>query len=222
MTLEPEAMPSTGFGPLIDAVQRNCDLADAHHAREKSLCTYLLGMREYFRWAAELPLGAAPERAQLGQWIARQEQNWDLLRDTGASSFSSLPLGTGIDPFDEASVNEHLDGHGLVYGAGFGLFGAPLFFLATRDSEVLRDGARVIVAGPELARGVTAPPAASRDGTVIVRLDALRRWLDPDEVDLRAKRRQRELLDGFGGREAALGRGDLGFTPAPGTGASFD
>jgi choline-sulfatase len=52
--------------------------------------------------------------------------------------------------------------------------------------------------------------------------DALRRWLDPDEVDLRAKRRQRELLDGFGGREAALGRGDLGFTPAPGTGASFD
>jgi choline-sulfatase len=53
-------------------------------------------------------------------------------------------------------------------------------------------------------------------------LSELRRWLDPDEVDLRAKRRQRELLDGFGGRVAALGRGDLGFTPAPGTGASFD
>lgn len=53
-------------------------------------------------------------------------------------------------------------------------------------------------------------------------LSELRRWLDPDQVDLRAKRRQRELLDGFGGRVAALGRGDLGFTPAPGTGASFD
>ena len=50
----------------------------------------------------------------------------------------------------------------------------------------------------------------------------LRRWLDPDEVDQRAKRRQRELLDGYGGREAALGRGDLGFTPAPGTKAAFD
>ncbi len=170
-------MPSTDFGPLIDAVQRNCNLADAHHAREKSLCTYLLGMREYFRWAAELPLGAAPERARLGEWIARQEQNWDLLRDAGDSAFAPLPLGDGIDPFDEASVNAHLVRHGLVYGAGVGLFGAPLFFLAARDSEVLRDGARVIVAGPELARGVTAPPAASRDGTVIVRLDALRRWL---------------------------------------------
>jgi choline-sulfatase len=50
----------------------------------------------------------------------------------------------------------------------------------------------------------------------------LRRWLDPVDVDRRAKRRQRELLDRFGGREAALGRGDLGFTPAPGTNASFD
>jgi choline-sulfatase len=41
--------------------------------------------------------------------------------------------------------------------------------------------------------------------------------LDPNEVDARAKRRQAELLSTFGGREAALARGDLGFTPAPGT-----
>jgi len=40
---------------------------------------------------------------------------------------------------------------------------------------------------------------------------------DPVEVDARAKRRQAELLARFGGREAALARGDLGFTPAPGT-----
>ena len=50
----------------------------------------------------------------------------------------------------------------------------------------------------------------------------LRRWMDPDEVDRRAKRRQRDLLDGFGGRDLALARGDLGFTPAPGTAAAFD
>lgn len=50
----------------------------------------------------------------------------------------------------------------------------------------------------------------------------LRRWLDPEEVDGRAKRRQRDLLDSFGGREQALARGDLGFTPAPGTAPAFD
>ena len=45
----------------------------------------------------------------------------------------------------------------------------------------------------------------------------LRATLDPEEVDARAKERQRTLLEGFGGREAALARGDLRFTPAPGT-----
>ena len=44
----------------------------------------------------------------------------------------------------------------------------------------------------------------------------LRRHLDPDEVDARAKRRQAELLARYGGREKALSRGDLNYTPAPG------
>jgi choline-sulfatase len=48
-------------------------------------------------------------------------------------------------------------------------------------------------------------------------LDAeLRRHLDPEEVDARAKRRQAELLARYGGRDAALARGDLNYTPAPG------
>jgi choline-sulfatase len=45
---------------------------------------------------------------------------------------------------------------------------------------------------------------------------------DPIEVDARAKKRQAELLGRYGGREAALARGDLGFTPAPGTRAELD
>jgi choline-sulfatase len=44
----------------------------------------------------------------------------------------------------------------------------------------------------------------------------LRRHFDPEEVDARAKRRQAELLAHAGGREAALARGDLNYTPAPG------
>lgn len=161
---------------LLATVQRNCDLADAHHAAEKSLCTYLLGMREYYRWEADLPLGQAPERERLSRWIADREVRWERLRDEGAA-FDPLPLAAGIDPFDEARVNGELAGRELVYGAGIGLFGAPLFFLAERRSEQRRDGAQVIVAGHEFARGFAAPPAASRGDTVIVRLDAMRRWL---------------------------------------------
>jgi choline-sulfatase len=50
----------------------------------------------------------------------------------------------------------------------------------------------------------------------------LRAALDPEATDARAKRRQAELLAQFGGREKALARGDLGFTPAPGTAAEIN
>lgn len=50
----------------------------------------------------------------------------------------------------------------------------------------------------------------------------LRAALDPEGTDARAKRRQAELLARFGGREKALARGDLGFTPAPGAAAEMD
>lgn len=161
---------------VVSGVQANCDLADALHARDKSLCTYLLGMREYFRWSSDAPLGAALDRARLSEWIAGREAEWDALRER-SDVYAGLPLAGGIDPFDEEAANRELNGQGLVYGAGVGLFGAPVFFLAQRASEAWRDGARVIVAGPELARGVTAPPAVSRGGTIVIRTDALRRWL---------------------------------------------
>jgi choline-sulfatase len=44
---------------------------------------------------------------------------------------------------------------------------------------------------------------------------------DPAEVDARAKKRQAELLESAGGREAVIARGDLGFSPPPGYPAVF-
>ena len=75
-------------------------------------------------------------------------------------------------------------------------------------------------ADPEELRDVARDPAHADV------LEACRKRLlefcDPVEVDQRAKRRQAELLALHGGREAALARGDLGFTPAPGTKAEID
>ena len=163
---------------LIAAVQRNCDLADAVHAREKSLCTYLLNLREYFRWQTDLPLGTAPDRDRLGRWISGREQAWDRLRLQAEEGFEPLPLAfRQVDPLDEEIVNASLAPHRLVYGAGIGLFGAQLFFLAEVASSTTRDGVPVLVAGRELARGLAAVPATSRAGAIVVRGDALRRWL---------------------------------------------
>lgn len=49
----------------------------------------------------------------------------------------------------------------------------------------------------------------------------LRAMLSPEDVDARAKRRQAEQLERYGGREAVIARGDLGFSPPPGFAAEF-
>jgi hypothetical protein len=64
-----------------------------------------------------------------------------------------------------------------VYGGGIGRFGAPVFFLAERLHETVQEGLTVVHAGLEFARGIVAPPATSRDGRIVVRTDAMRRWL---------------------------------------------
>ena len=76
----------------------------------------------------------------------------------------------------------------------------PQLFDLEKDPEELAD-----VAGDPACRAMLAALEAE-----------LRRFCDPAEVDARAKRRQAELLERFGGREAALARGDLNYTPAPG------
>ena len=67
---------------------------------------------------------------------------------------------------------------------------------------------------PEELSDLAGDPACS---TTLAALETeLRRFCDPAEVDARAQRRQAALLSRYGGREAALARGDLNYTPAPG------
>lgn len=160
---------------LIEAVQRNCHIADALHAREATLCTYLLQMRELFRWEHEMPLAAQPPREELARWLAEREQMWNDFED---GAYGTLPLGTRrYEAFDAHGLNDALTADGLVYGAGYGRFHRPHFFLAELERDEERDGIRVLVAGCEFARDLAAAPAALQGETIFVRRDALRRWL---------------------------------------------
>jgi choline-sulfatase len=77
-----------------------------------------------------------------------------------------------------------------------------------------------LAADPEELNDLAGDPRHA--GTLAECDRQLRRVCDPDEADARAKRRQAELLEQNGGREAVIRRGDLGFTPAPGVPAAFD
>jgi choline-sulfatase len=74
-------------------------------------------------------------------------------------------------------------------------------------------------ADPDEANDLIADPryAALRDACE----KKLRVLLSPEDVDAQAKKRQAEQLERYGGREAVIARGDLGFSPPPGIRAEF-
>jgi len=169
------------LAPLVAAVQANCDIADARHAADLSLCNFLLQMREYYRWEHGLGFDATLDRAVLGRWLAAREQAWAALEER---DFGPLPVaGEVLPPFELEAITQHLCGVGLVYGAGWVDAGRAGFFLAEllpdeRDAGEAEDGLRVQHCGRELARGLFAPPAALQGGhTIVLRRESLARWI---------------------------------------------
>ena len=171
----PRALPLSNFPQLVQSVQRNCHIADARHAREMTLCNYLLEMREFYRWEHEVPLARALPRQELGSWISEREALWDGLQ---ADDLACVPVGDrSYDAFEVDAINAALVPQGLVYGGGYGRFGKPHFFLAQLERHEQRQGLSLFVSGCEYARDISAPPASLLNGVVFLRRDALRRWL---------------------------------------------
>jgi hypothetical protein len=163
------------FDQLVAAVQRNCHIADARHARDMTMCTYLLEMREFYRWEAGIPPGDPLARPEVGAWLSERESLWETL---GEDDFRPVPVaGDLIEPFAAARINDVLVPQGLVYGAGIGRFGKPHFFLGKLASQESDNGLTVLVCECEYARDLTTMPAALQGQTVIVRREALRQWL---------------------------------------------
>ena len=160
---------------LAEAVQRNCDISDARYAGDYGMCTFLLKMREYYRWEHELPLTRELPRSELGDWLSAREARW---RTIEAEEFRPLPLGRdALDPLAADAANRELLPRGLVYSAGYGRFGKPVFFLGALLRVEEREGCTVILSSCEYARELAAPPAMLQGRTIYVRLESVRRYL---------------------------------------------
>ena len=160
---------------LTGAVQRNCDISDARHAGDYGLCTFLLKMREYYRWENELPLARALPKDELGEWLNTREQLWNNIE---TDPFASLPFAGGaLDPFEAEAANRELLPQGYVYSAGYGRFQKPLFFLGRLLRIEERAGFTVLVSSCEYARELAAPPAMLQGRTIFLRQESVRRYL---------------------------------------------
>lgn len=171
-------MIDTSTERFVADVQANCDIADARHAADLPLCSYLLQMREFYRWASDRPFGAPLPRDAVGNWIAAREALWEPLQD---QPFRRPVIDdTDFDPFDAPAINAALAPHGLLYGAGLAGARRPVFFVAALHGRGNREGAEIVIGERELARGLLALPAALADEhgrpQVVLRRDAIARW----------------------------------------------
>ncbi|MCG8425887.1 MAG: hypothetical protein MI754_00860 [Chromatiales bacterium] len=159
---------------LAEQVQRNCHISDARHGSDYGLCTYLMKMREYYRWERGLAFTDVLDKDQVGNWLTEREQLWHSLDE---AEFSDLQIGeTAYDPFAVEEINQALNPWGYVYSGGLGSSGRPHFFLAELHEESLRNEG-VLVAGRELARDLASPPAMNQGKLIFVRKESLRRML---------------------------------------------
>jgi hypothetical protein len=163
------------FPQLESVVQHNCDISDSRHAGDYGLCTFLLKMREYYRWENELPFARVLPKDELGEWLKSREQRWDEIE---GDDFLPLPLARGeIDPFEAEAANRALLPRGFVYSAGYGRFHKPMFFLGRLLRVEERAGFTILVSSCEYARELAAPPAMLQGRTIFLRQESVRRYL---------------------------------------------
>ena len=168
-------MNDISIAALAEVVQANCHIADAEHAGDYTMCTYLLKMREYFRWEKRLPFQTKLPNDQVGDWLVQREAMWERLR---GQPFRPLVIGEHrYEPFDSAAINSALLAQKLVYSGGLGASCRPHFFLARLLRRESHQDYEILVAAEEFARDLSAPPAMSHDQTIYIRRESLRRML---------------------------------------------
>lgn len=168
-------MPAFDREHLTRAVQQNCHISDAQFAGDLTMCTFLLKMRELYRWEQRVALTQEMPRAEVGDWMNQRGRMWDGIEH---ADYQAIPLASGpVDPFESARINRELLDHDLVYSGGYGRRCKPHFFLGELLRHEVRDGCDIYVSGREYARDLEAPPGMLLDQTLFIRTEALRRWL---------------------------------------------
>jgi hypothetical protein len=171
--MDTQSQLSTQQQNLISQVQYNCDISDANHAGNYTLCIYLLKMREYYRWMNALEFCDDFAADSMTQWLRERESSWESVMD---EPFRDIQLNESrYDPFDSGAINSSIKQQQLFYHAGIGQKAVQHFFIAELVEQRLQDGVRISVTGREYARDLTAPPAISTQSEIIVRQESLKR-----------------------------------------------
>lgn len=142
-------------------------MSDARFWGFYSICGLLMRLRELYRFESGTGFGEKMEQTLISEWIGRREALWEDMKDM---EYSSLAVdGREFGPFEAPGINELLIPEGLLYGAGYGIYMKPVFFLAELDGVEAADGCDIYISGREYARDLSIHPAMLQQRTVFAR-----------------------------------------------------
>jgi hypothetical protein len=156
---------------LINDIKFNCDVSDAQYWGYFSVCGLLMRYRDLFRSEKGLKPWAEINREEILSWIAGKESRWPDLEEKG---FRDLAIG-GIkySPFDLVGINHALKQQHLIYGAGYGMYMKPTFFLAELRTLHEVSGLTVYTSGTEFVRDLFTAAGMLQSKSIFLRLEPL-------------------------------------------------
>lgn len=165
----------TPMDGLLRDIKFNCDVSDARYWGYFSICGLLMRYRDLFRSEQALEPWDPVRREDIAAWIERKESRWASLEK---EDFRELEVrGTACPPFDTAGINRTIAHEGCVYGAGYGMYLKPTFFLARALSVTEEEGHIVSITGREVVRDLFTAPAMLQERSIVLRLEPLKALL---------------------------------------------
>jgi len=156
---------------LLDDIKYNCDVSDARFWGYFSICGLLMRYRELYRSEKGLTPWTEVDQKEIMAWIAAKEAAWPELEQ---AEFRDLSIGgRTYHPFDVAAINQALAEERLIYGAGYGIFMKPVFFLAELRSVQAVSGLTVYTSGVERVRDLFSSPGMAQGAAIFLRLEPL-------------------------------------------------
>jgi len=179
---------------LLNDIKFNCDVSDARFWGYFSVCGLLMRYRDLYRSERGLKPWAEINREEIMSWISIKESRWPELEE---KDFRDLKISENTyGPFDVVEINRALKDHKLVYGAGYGMYMKPTFFLAELRSRSVISDLTIYTSGTELIRDLFTAPGMVQEKSIYLRLEPLTMLLLYKASELNT-RRASALEDAF-------------------------
>jgi hypothetical protein len=96
--------------------------------------------------------------------------------------------GKQYNPYDLKGINSVLSPERLLYGAGYGHFLKPTFFLAEISREFMTGENEIFIVKREFARDLSSAPAMLQQNTIIARHETMKMFLWQKFEEMQSKR----------------------------------